>query len=217
MIRAILFDLDGTLVDRDEACRRYGFDLMLRRPDVFPPARRAASLRALLEPASGNRVRNGWARRLVSAFPELGTVEDLAADFASRMGGFVAPDEATIRMVESLKRRYVLGVVSNGAGPVQRAKLDAAGLSGLFEAVLVSAEERASKPHPALFRRALDRVGSLPSQTLFVGDDPSLDVAAAARVGMSTCWVSRGRDYPAGVARPDRTVRRVHDLLETLA
>lgn len=217
MIRAILFDLDGTLIDRDGARRRYGLDLAARRLDPVPPAERDDLLRVLHERAGRDRDRHTFARRVVSAFPKLGPLEEIAEDYARRIPGFIVPDEALVRIVESLARRYVLGVVSNGSGPVQRAKLGAAGLSDLFEYVLVSGEQRASKPHPALFRRALDRVRAMPGETLFVGDDPALDIAAAARVAMKTCWVRGGREYPAGVVRPDRTIERIHDIEEALS
>jgi putative hydrolase of the HAD superfamily len=214
MIRAILFDLDGTLVDRQAAHRQYCLDLIHRRPEVFAASRRADALPFLL--GWPDRDRHVFSRRVAKAFPGLGLPERLAEDHARRLPGFIKPDAAIVRLLQGLKERYMLGVVSNGDGSVQRAKLDAAGLSAYFDHVFISGEQRAAKPHAAAFQRALSDVRTAPAEALFVGDDPAIDIAGAAGAGMKTCWISSGREFPECVVRPEHTIDRVHELRRVL-
>lgn len=214
MIRVILFDLDGTLVDRWAADQRYCRDLLSRRPDVFDPENNDRDLAILLR--ESNRDARGFARRAARAFPGLGTQAEIAADRSGRLPAFIEADEGVVRMLGTLAQRHRLAVVTNGSDSVQRAKLVAAGLEKRFERVFVSAAEGAAKPHPPLFRRALDWAGAEPAETLFVGDDPEIDIAGAGRVGMRTCWISRGRPFPAGLPRPDLTIEHATGLPEVL-
>ena len=212
MIRAIFFDLDGTLIDRADAHERFCLDLMDRHPDVFPRDRWRADLGVLMAGADGpGWDRRAFARRAARAFPALGrTAAQIGRDHAARLASFVAPDAAVVGLLAGLAGRHRLAIVTDGSGPVQRAKLARLGPSALR--AFVSGELGAAKPDPAPFLAALDWAGCRPDEALFVGDDPGRDIAGAAGVGMRTCWVSAGRPYPPGPPRPSRTIERVTDL-----
>lgn len=122
-------------------------------------------------------------------------------------------------------RALLLGCVTNGASEVQREKLEACGLVGAFDEVLVSGEEGIGKPDPAILLRACERLGVRPEEAVYVGNSPVRDVAAARAAGMRSVLVER-RD-PDAVAEPDpldlhgrgaepqadRVVYEVHGLL----
>jgi putative hydrolase of the HAD superfamily len=202
MIRAIFFDLDGTLFDRVSVHRRYCLDLIHRRPDVFPAGQSIADLLDL----SGRAYDLEWDRRTVGRqiadrFPGLGmTGAEIANDHATRIAGFVEPDPRIIRLLIALSRHHRLAIVSNGSGRVQRAKLARLGLGEVTPRAFISGEIGAAKPDPSLFERALAWADCMASETLFVGDDPERDIAGAAGVGMITCWVSGGRSCPTGLS-----------------
>ena len=59
-------------------------------------------------------------------------------------------------------------------------------LSDLFDAVVISGELGWRKPHPAIFREALSRLGVTAKEAVFVGDDLKLDIEGAAAHGMDT-------------------------------
>ena len=214
MIRAIFFDLDGTLIDRLGAHRRYCLDLMARRPDVFPPGRTQADLDSLVVGSDApGWDRRAFARRAATAFPTLGLAASaIAQDHAGRLGSFVIRDPAVACLLEGLAGRYRVAVVTDGSARVQRAKLARLGLGSATPRTFVSGEIGAAKPDPAPFLAALAWAGCHPDEALFVGDDPRRDIAGAAGVGMATCWISAGRSYPPGVRLPDRSIPRVADL-----
>lgn len=94
-----------------------------------------------------------------------------------------------------------VAVVSNSDGSV-RASLDRAGLLGLFEFVVDSHEVGVSKPDPAIFQAALDRMGVVGSDAWYIGDSLFHDVEGARAAGLARAvLVDPYRLGPAGVDR----------------
>lgn len=216
MIRAVFFDLDGTLFDRASAHHRYCADLIGRRPDAFD-AGPSAALDALLDGCDDpGWDRSAFARRAAAAFPRLGTVVEIRRDHERRFAAFIRPEPGLAGLIDGLHGRD-LAIVTNGPGRGQRAKLAGLGLGPRTPRAFVSGELGVGKPDPTPFLAALAWAGRRPEETLFVGDDPARDVAGAAGVGMTTCWVARGRGYPPGFPAPDLTIDRVADLLGVLS
>jgi putative hydrolase of the HAD superfamily len=219
MIRAIFFDLDGTLFDRGSARRRYGLDLIQRRPGAFPSRRDVADLLDMIGQAADlDEDRRAFGCRIARRFPGLGMTDaEVANDLGARIAGFVRPDPRIARLLTALSKRHRLAIVSNGSGRVQRAKLARLSLGDATPRAFISGEVGVAKPEPALFESALAWADCAASEALFVGDDPVRDIAGASGIGMATCWISGGRPYPAGLPQPDRTIVRVHELGEVVA
>ena len=118
--------------------------------------------------------------------------------FAARTDSLICA-EGTLEAVRSLAERgYRLGCITNTPADTAsiRAMLRGYGIEELMESVVVSSEEGWRKPHPALFEKALNQLGTAPGESLFVGDNPLDDVAGAKAAGM---WAVLTRQY---VARP---------------
>jgi len=81
-----------------------------------------------------------------------------------------------------------VGLVSNFTPNLMRI-VEQTGLSQVVDTVACSALEGVSKPDPALFRRALDRLGVGPEHAAMVGDSPASDIVPARALGMTTCWI----------------------------
>jgi putative hydrolase of the HAD superfamily len=105
------------------------------------------------------------------------------------------------------ERGLRLGVVSNGDRAVE-AILERLALRPLLDEVVVSADVGVGKPDPTIFEHALARLGVGASETVYAGDDPALDVAAAEAAGLTGVLVDRDRLAPGFAGR------RVNDLLE---
>ena len=118
-------------------------------------------------------------------------------------------------MVEALKGRYQLGVVSNGFADVQYKKLAALRVDQHFRCVVLSGELGVAKPDPAIFHDAAGRLGASPGQCLYVGDSYLDDVVGAKTAGMCACWFNPcGR--PAGEVRPDMDIRSLDEIVPVL-
>lgn len=97
---------------------------------------------------------------------------------------------AAIELLGGLRRRgLAVGLVSNTIDPpeVLVDDLELMGIAGLIDAAVFSSQLGVRKPHPAIYRHVLDRLGVEPRQALFVGDRVLEDVIGPAGVGMRTC------------------------------
>ena len=114
-------------------------------------------------------------------------------------------------VLDRLHGEVPLGVVTNGTGEAQRAKIDA---------VVYAGEEVPAKPDTAPFERALDRLDASRDATLHVGDSLSSDVAGANAAGLHSVWLA-DTDNPTGADgaaehTPSRRIGAIDDLLALL-
>lgn len=208
-VRALLLDLDDTLIDRAAAFRRWLEDLLARHPAAFPaPAADLAALLALDD--GGRRDRRSFYEGLLARHEALVaagfTPERLQADLGERLEVAVAPDPRVVAAVARLRARGVrLAVVTNGPSQLQRRKLARSGVEAHLDAVVVSGEVGVSKPDPAIFAHALAALDVAAADAVMVGDDPRRDVVGGAAVGLRTVWVSRGAPWPQGPDFPPPT------------
>ncbi|WP_225410864.1 HAD family hydrolase [Stigmatella hybrida] len=221
--RAVFFDLDDTLIDRAGAFARYVDGLIARYPAAFPPSRRAALVSDIHAwDRRGGSDRSVFCHQVTAACPGLGlTPEALWEDMSSRLPRLVVPDDGVCAWLSTFTAGRPVAVVSNGSGRVQRTKLAQARLVELLPDVFLSGEVGAEKPDPRIFQAALARVDRAPGEVLHVGDDPERDIAGAARLGLATCWVSHGREWPRELPPPmftvERMTARIEDFAEVLA
>lgn len=96
----------------------------------------------------------------------------------------------THALLETLRDRGLkVGLVSNALDPpdLLHRDLEQLGVARLLDVAVFSSEVGWRKPHHAIFDRALDALGVMPADALFVGDTLATDVAGAAALGMHTC------------------------------
>lgn len=122
-------------------------------------------------------------------------------------------------LVRKLGRRYRLGLISNfDHAPTGWSILKRFGLEEIFDAVVLSEAIGYRKPHPSLFRSALDMLRVKENETLFVGDTPDADVAGPKSLGIDVAWIDGGtRVLPEGVPQPDYRIPRLADLERILS
>jgi putative hydrolase of the HAD superfamily len=117
-------------------------------------------------------------------------------------------------LLELRRRGKRLGIITNGAASVQNAAIDALGIRGIMEAVLISETEGLRKPDPELFRRAAERVGVALDRCCFVGDHPTVDVAGAMSAGLQAFWKRTSYWSPS---EPVPTIEAIPDLLRLIS
>lgn len=208
--RLALFDLDGTLVDRQTAvrdaltalCREHDFDTTTEqwlRTELVDRA----------NPDNFVRLRNAFglavpARQLWQEYVDL-----MAAAATCR------PE-----VIEGLARlratAWTIGIVTNGASDVQRAKLAATGLARLVDGVAVSGDLEIRKPDQRLYELAGFRCGrNLTDGGWMTGDNPAGDIGGGHQAGLRTIWL-RGRPWPDGLKAAHHTVDDVTDAINIL-
>lgn len=95
------------------------------------------------------------------------------------------------RVLERLRGRAVVGVVTNNETAEQERKLDYLRLRPLVDFMIVSEAVGVAKPDPAIFRIALAQANASPEETVMIGDSWHSDVAGARNVGIRPVWFNR--------------------------
>ena len=98
--------------------------------------------------------------------------------------------------LETVAKRFRLGLITNGPTHGQMLKLNAIGMADLFDPIVTSEEAGVAKPDPGIFTLALERAGVAPADAVMVGNSLEADVSAARAVGMTAIWLCRDFEDP---------------------
>ena len=206
--RAVLFDLDGTLVDS------YG-----ALADAVNFARRQHGLNALSEARIRDFVGDGLENLLQRAFGPGPVPLNAREAFEGRYDEICCAQSRMLDDVEAtVAALYALGVVmvvcTNKPTAFSIKILDHLGIAPLFHAIVGPDAAGARKPDARHVLHALRATGCDAEEALFVGDMP-IDVAAARNSGIAVAVVPTGTSSPEALraARPDHYLERFADLL----
>lgn len=206
-LEAVLFDLDGTLVETN-------ID--------FPGMRQAILAAAARHGAAAEELEGLDALKIIATAGERVPVPDRfreeteailqEIELAAGAGARAMPGAAAL--LETLaERRIAVGIVTRNCAPAAQLALERAGLP--WGLLLTRADVPRVKPDPLHLLLAAERLGANPSRTLMVGDHP-MDVVAGRAAGM---WTAGLAPSPAAEARlaAERPHLLVRDLGELAA
>jgi putative hydrolase of the HAD superfamily len=220
---AILFDVDGTLLDDDYAVAaaltflhaRYGEKLGRSPLDLFIRWRELLNLhfpRYLAGEVSMQEQRRARVVDLFKASRLNLTPEEADAVFAVYLRHYqdswtAFPD--TMPALSALSG-FELAVLTNGDLEQQTQKLQATGLASHFRNIFASSEIGSAKPHPHAFLTSCWLLGLDPKRCVYVGDSLDIDVRGSSLAGLISVWLNRDRSI--GGADADSLV--IHSLDE---
>lgn len=235
-IETLLFDFGGTL-DADGVAWKERFHTLYRTEgldmaaDVFAPIFFAAddplvgglpaatglseTVHALTCNLEAVLARAGTKFGNVSDSPNVDRSRRVAARFLSEASAAFARN---CPVLEALKKRYRLGVVSNFYGNLE-AVCHSAGLAPLFSVMVDSHCVGVEKPDPMIFRAAFETLSAMPELTVFVGDLLRRDREGARRAGMRFIWIAPEKVQAAEMRasaelRVHATVTELRDLMK---
>lgn len=207
----VLFDLDNTLVDRRgtlvdwaaEFAARHGLEDEEQAYVLGMVAERAY-------PSTFDAIRTRY--RLPMSTDELWRA--YCTDVAAMAS---CPAEVLDGLDELRAAGWRVGVATNGAADIQRAKLWATGISERVDGVFVSEEADARKPQTRHFALAAARCGGvLGDGGWMVGDNPVNDIGGGRSAGLNTIWIGSDRFWPPDDPMPDHTVPHARAAIDLL-
>ncbi|KAJ8359819.1 hypothetical protein SKAU_G00163440 [Synaphobranchus kaupii] len=203
-IKAILFDLDNTLIDTAGANRR-----AIQKVEALLGARFGQD--------DVRKIYKGFELKLLQeTYDPSGSV---GIDQNTRLEQLAIPDPVQA-LLEDLRETHKLLLLTNGVAQTQWEKIKAVRCEELFHAVVVGGEHTEEKPAPSIFQHCFSLLGVGPQNCVMVGDSLDTDILGGVNAGVrASVWVNaNGRDVPPGAsARPDYTITTVLELPKILS
>jgi putative hydrolase of the HAD superfamily len=218
MIKAVIFDLDNTLVD-----------FMKMKAEAID-----AAIRAMIDAGlelSYDEVKD----RINAIYKEKGiefqyVFDSLLSDIFDKVNhkilaaGVVAYRRAReaalvpyphvyITLYELLKMGMKLAVVSDAPTKEAWLRLTYLNMHHIFDVVVTFEDTSERKPHPAPFTLALNRLGVRPDEALMVGDWAERDIIGAKQVGMKTVFARYGDTFNTGTSGGDYEADDIQELV----
>lgn len=220
MIRAILFDLDNTLID-----------FLLFKKETAKAAAKAMVKQGL--PIDEMQAYS----RIFSVYDEKGieyqkTFHDVIRPFSLEINRAEKIQQAAILAylekkfevlraypmvrptLAKLRRNYKLGIVTDAPRNKAWQRLVLTGLQDEFDIVITHDDTEEKKPNSSPFYVALKELNILAPACLFVGDNQDRDIKGAKEIGMPTCWARYGSLRKNEESNADFIIDKFEDLLE---
>ena len=209
MIKALIFDLDNTLIDRRRAFKEMlevKFSELCDNPKLVEEMVKDT----LLWDDNGTVTRDislgNWAKKY---HYDLGIAKKIGDDWSNESGkiAYLYPDVKST--LNKLKEKYIIAILSNGNTASQRRKLETINIYNLIDYSLVSGETSFKKPEKEIFDLVLNDLKIKADETVYIGDTYKIDVVGARNANIKPIYIDRFNETHDDVY----TIHEISDLL----
>ncbi len=223
MIKLIVFDFDGTLVDfvnTDLRCLKYihsqcnapvnfekftdiAIDEIMRFHDLVSEGS--------IDPLIMHEFR---LKNTLSKF-DIDWNNRYLENYRKHLFENTIPYEGIVELLSVLRVKVKIGLISNAYdGAEQKKRIICSGLDGYIDKIVISGEVGYSKPSPEIFQTILDQFGVMADEAVFIGDSVKYDVRGAQSVGMHSVLFSYNGNAEKRIA--DHTCNNIKELCDLL-
>lgn len=137
-------------------------------------------------------------------------LEELNDDFVKSVVKNNIYIDGAKEIMEYLKSKYPIAMLSNGFSEMQYDKLNNVGFTDYFDHVILSDVVGVNKPHPAIFNYALQKLGVGAHETIMIGDNYLADIKGAMNSNIDQIWYNP-KDEQAELA-PTYTINNLMEI-----
>ena len=188
-IEAVIFDLDGVLVDSEHLWDEVREELARERGGRWHDRAQADMM---------GMSSTEWSRYMHDVIGLADPPEEIDAEVVRRMRARYAAElplvDGGVEAVRRLHAGFRLGLASSSNRPIIDAVLEAAGIAGLFDVTVSSEEVESGKPAPDVYFEAARRLGVPPGRCAAI-EDSANGIRSAAAAGMRVVAIPN-RCYP---------------------
>jgi putative hydrolase of the HAD superfamily len=190
-VQSVLFDLDGTLLDRDASVENFITAQHGRLIDHLSHIPKIDYVTRFIKLDNHGYV---WKDKVYQTLVTEFEIEGigwrvLLDDYETQFQFHCVPFPFLFEMLNVLKNQgYLLGIITNGFGQFQDRAIEGLRIRDYFDVILISEVEQVRKPQPEIFQRAMNRLRVSACDSVFVGDNPEADILGAKNAKMWTIW-----------------------------
>lgn len=222
MTDAVLWDIDGTLLDFN-AAERVGIRSAFEAFGLGMCTDEMLSIYARINEKYWKMLERGACTKhetMTWRFREFFELYGMDADieafndyYQDKLPETIVFTPGAWETVTALRHSFRQFCITNGNLPVQKRKLRDSGLDRIFERSFISDEVGFEKPSPHFFEYVLNAIDCKPENAIVIGDSLTSDIRGAMNAGIPCCWYQ-----PNAVEVPSGYVVDyvIHDLREVL-
>jgi HAD superfamily hydrolase (TIGR01549 family) len=219
-LRGILFDLDGTLVNRQTTLDLFANELATTYAEDLEEIDTATFVKIIHDAdGQGYRPKTEAFQLFIQNLPWINppTIEELSDSWYTTYPKCAQAMDGAYTVLETLKTRgFKLGIITNGTERSQTGKIERLDFHTYVETIVISESAGIKKPEPAIFNMALTEMNLSPSETFFVGDHPKNDIAGAEAVGLTAIYLSGHIPWPTNTPSPKHQIDHLIQLLHLI-
>ncbi|GAA6826000.1 HAD family hydrolase [Helicobacter pylori] len=199
MIKAIIFDLDQTLLNRQASLESFIDAQYDRYIDYLTPVSQAEFKSKFMDFDNNGYV---WKDKVYASLIEYFNIrgltkDELLEDYITTFCDYCIPFPYLYETLDELTaNNYKLGIITNGKFPFQLYNINALKLDTYMDTILISEQENIKKPDPLIFEKAAKQLGFAMHECLFVGDNFENDYQAAKNAGMYAIYKANHQAIP---------------------
>lgn len=218
MIRAVIFDLDNTLVDF-MAMKRQAVDAAIHAmidAGLDLPVEEVRSRIEAIYKERGIEFQSVFDQLLYDYFNKVNykiLSAGIIAYRRAREAALVPYPHVYMTLMELLKRGLRLAVVSDAPAREAWLRLCYLNFHHIFHVVVTFEDTGQRKPQPGPFKKALEMLGVDPAEALMVGDWAERDMVGAANIGMKTVFARYGDTFGTVETHADYEIGDIKDLV----
>jgi len=222
MIKAVIFDLDETLLNRDKAIERM-FLMILEKcyeEDIKESTKNdmQQSFKDYDKRSYGISDKTQVFESFFDEYPpKVRLPHRYSQDFWNEnFPQCFSIDHNTIHIVNTIKMHVKVGIITNGSTQRQKAKILNTHLHHCFDTIIISEEVGFSKPDERIFELALHKLNVRPEEALFVGDNIVKDIGGCQHANMKGIWFNPHKIKNETEIKPYAEIRSFDRLLSYL-